>query len=162
MFLAFCYFVNFNSGYLDCYASAYGDEDNTTAYSYQPIFGDFPNVTSEFRGICIGGIFLMLLHMLSTILHCIKPLKGIASLVQCLTHTATWIWFLTATTFRFRWSGRVCSGDFTTEISVRQNETVMFETGYFMKVWILLWWALIPFVCCISCLCCNKGKKTQN
>ena len=80
------------------------------------------NVTQEYHAICAGGIFFCLIHLCVASLHLINKLKPLIWFVSVCLHIFTLPWFLVATFYRSRNSGRSCASlDF---VMIDQNDTI--------------------------------------
>ena len=150
MLYYFSYYVNFNdrqSFNPDCYAAPW------TAYGDCPVLGceNLVNVTQEYHAINAGGVFLALSHLLSTLAHICRPLKGIAKFVHFFAHLITLPWFLTATIFRFRQSGVTCASN----LAPLPTQ----ELSQFAYIWIITWWVLGPVLMCLAAACFHKNRR---
>jgi len=70
------------------------------------------NMSRSFWAINVGGISLCLVHLLSTILHFIRPLHKLAKPFQMLSHLCTIPYLVMATLWRFCEGGVVCANGY--------------------------------------------------
>ena len=112
MLYFFSYYVNYEARVYDspnypaCYALPWESSSSGPIAAFQ---SGYVNVSQEYHAICAGGIFLALSHILSTLAHVCRPLKGLAKFVHFFAHLITLPWFLAATIFRFRAAGVTCA-----------------------------------------------------
>ena len=94
---------------------------------------------------------------MSTFPYCVRPAKSMRSCCDCVGWIMSFIFLISATIYRFRWSGKVCSGNFVTPDEEEERRTVMFASGEFMFGWVITWWCLFPIIAIFKCI---EHKKT--
>lgn len=128
---AFSYFLNFNSGYPECWAASDGNRDeqygnfafqynwDTRPYTdmdqqyYCPKYLNCHNVSWDFRSVSAFGIFFSLWWLIfGTLPYCCKPCKKNLHCCDCVSYFMSFLFLISVTIYRFRWGGRVCSGDY--------------------------------------------------
>lgn len=85
--------------------------------------------------------------LLSILPFCVSGWERI--IVQChgCGYLSSLIYLLVATVYRFRWAGRICSGEYVQLYEViEEQEIVMTNIGKFIKWTIIVWWCMIPVV----------------
>ncbi len=119
-------------------------------------------MSRSFWAINVGGICLCLVHLLSAILHFIRPLHKVAKPFQMLSHLCTIPFLIMATLWRFCEGGIVCATannityittDITTYGAALNDELMVQEVGLFMYRWIITSWCLLPVACCLGMFC---------
>jgi len=73
---------------------------------------DYINMSRSFWGINVGGISLCIVHLMSAILHFIRPLHKCAKPFQMLSHLCTIPFLVMATLWRFCEGGVVCANGY--------------------------------------------------
>ena len=125
---------------------------------------DYLNFSRSFWAINVGGICLCLVHILSAVLHFIRPLHKIAKPFQMLSHLCTIPFLIMATLWRFCEGGIVCATavnitypnsitDFSGFESAVLDEAMVSVVGLFMYRWIITSWCLLPVACCLGMFC---------
>jgi hypothetical protein len=125
---------------------------------------DYINMSRSFWAINVGGICLCLVHILSAVLHFIRPLHKIAKPFQMLSHLFTIPFLIMATLWRFCEGGIVCATninitypnsitDFSGFEAAVVDEGMVEVVGLFMYRWIITSWCLLPVACCLGMFC---------
>jgi len=134
-------------------------------------------MSRSFWAINVGGICLCLVHILSAVLHFIRPLHKIAKPFQMLSHLCTIPFLIMATLWRFCEGGIVCATENNItyyEIdpitlsgseqyaTATNDEYRVYLVGVFMYRWIITSWCLLPVACCLGMFCSHKHMKDNN
>jgi len=66
------------------------------------------NVTAEYHGICVGALWLSIIHFCSTFMHCIPASRKIAHKFQIVLHIATMVCAIVASVKIYSNASRSC------------------------------------------------------
>ena len=78
------------------------------------------------------------------------------SCAALMVYIACLFWLIIGAFIRFRHVGKVCAGDFTEELGiVWGREPYQWQSGRFMKVYILLVGGVISTLATCGCVCCT-------
>lgn len=83
------------------YVDIYGHKTNTTGYA---------NMSRKFWSVNVGGAFICIVHLVSTILHFCRPIHKVAKPIQIISHICTFI-YLSVATFLFLCPGMHACGN---------------------------------------------------
>ena len=96
---------------------------------------------------CVGmgyAVFAFLYHVTES-----DIVKGFTNLVGCVNCCGGLAWIIAGAVFRWRFVGKVCSGDFVAEdLAVAKSEPYAWKTGKFMKIYLLLTLSILGTICC--------------
>lgn len=160
---AFSYFLNYNSGYDECWAAVGPDYDNPYAYSCGgigkdccPLSDNCVNVSWDFRSVMGWGIFFSIWWLIMTTMpYCVKPCRKNINCCNSLAYFMSLLFLISVTVYRFRWAGDVCSGGKIdeTEVTYHLEQENYFEefSGYFLYWWTISAWCFVPIVCMWHC-----------
>jgi len=112
---AFSWFLNFHPNYylngdsMECWASAYGDYEDTVAYdswencAYRD---NCVNVTWDNRSVMVAGIIISIWWLLfPSMPYCVKACSKNIHCCDCLSYTISFMFLISVTVYRFRWAG---------------------------------------------------------
>ena len=113
----------------ECYArdqSAWGVEYSNTSF-----------VTHQFYLLSVSGMILLLLSCLMYYLQAKEQMFDMMRPYVICTNLCTFTWFLFLQYYRFKETGRACSGDFLTKIPANYGTIYLGDQGQWFMVYIV-------------------------
>ena len=105
------------------------------------------------------GISLCIFHLVNDVLVLAinEKMLPMAMKIKALTFLITLMWLIAATTLRFRWSGRVCSGEFGAEPFYLGKE------ADFLKNYLISLWVIFGLASCLGSIgACCMWRNSKN
>ena len=110
------------------------------------------DVTKQFYLLCNCGLILLLVSVLMLYLQSKEGLFEMMRAYVIITNLLTLTWFMTLQYYRFKSTGRACSGDYLTATPKNYNSIYLGQEGEFILYYIIAHY-FVYVVQKIACIC---------
>ena len=101
------------------------------------MYAQSEDVTEQFYNLSLAGVALLLLSSLFYYLQGKEEMFNVMRFFVILTNLATFAWFIALQYYRFKETGRTCSGDFIIKEPKNMNDIYLLDQGRWILIYIV-------------------------